>query len=113
MQLPALLYLLGLPDSSVGKESTCNVGNPSLILGWGRSTAEGIDQSLVFLGFPGGSAGKESTCNAGGLGSIPGLGRSPREGKGYSLLAWKITWTVYSMGSQRVGHDSNFNFAFI
>ena len=85
MQLPALLYLLGLPNSSVGKESTCNVGNPSLILGWGRSTAEGIDQSLVFLGFPCGSAGKESTCNAGGLGSIPGLGRSPREGKGYSF----------------------------
>ena len=22
-----------------------------------------------------------------------------------SILAWKIPWTVYSMGSQRVGHD--------
>ena len=23
-----------------------------------------------------------------------------------SILAWKIPWTVWSMGSQRVGHDS-------
>ena len=22
-----------------------------------------------------------------------------------SILAWRIPWTVYSMGSQRVGHD--------
>ena len=22
-----------------------------------------------------------------------------------SILAWKILWTVYSMGSQRAGHD--------
>ena len=22
-----------------------------------------------------------------------------------SILAWRISWTVYSMGSQRVGHD--------
>ena len=51
--------------------------------------------------------GKESTCNAGHTRSIPGLGGSSGEGKGYSLqyLAWRIPWTVYSMGSQRVGHD--------
>ena len=29
-------------DSSVGKESTCNVGDPNLIPGLGRSTGEGI-----------------------------------------------------------------------
>ena len=59
------------------------------------------------LGFPGGSAGKESACNAGDLGSTPELGGSPREGKGYPLqyLAWRIPWTVWSMGSKRVGHD--------
>jgi len=33
---------LGFPDSSVGKESTCNAGDPSLIPGSGRSTGEGI-----------------------------------------------------------------------
>ena len=61
----------------------------------------------VFLDFPGGSAGKETTCNAGDLGSIPGLGRSPGEGKSYpiSILAWRIPWTIQSMGSKRVGHD--------
>ena len=32
----------GLPDSSVGKESTCDSGDPSLIPGSGRSAGEGI-----------------------------------------------------------------------
>ena len=71
------------PDSSVGKESACNAGDPGLIPGLGRSTEEGT--TPVFLGFPYGSAGKESTCNVGDLSSIPGLGRSPGEGKGYPL----------------------------
>ena len=59
------------------------------------------------LGFPGGSAGKESAHNAGDLCSIPGLGRSPGEGTAThsSILAWRIPWTVWSMGSQSVGHD--------
>ena len=60
------------------------------------------------LGFPCGSSGKESTRNAGDLGSIPRLGRYPREGKEVchsSILAWSIPWTIWSLGSQRVGHD--------
>ena len=32
----------GSPDSSVGKESTCNAGNTGLIPVWGRSPGEGI-----------------------------------------------------------------------
>ena len=32
----------GFPDSSVGKESASNAGDPSLIPGLGRSTGEGI-----------------------------------------------------------------------
>ena len=61
----------------------------------------------VFLGFPCDSAGEESACNMGDLGSIPGLGRSPGEGKSYLLhiLAWKIPWTVWSMGLQKVEHS--------
>ena len=49
------------------------------------------------MGFPGGSESTESACDASNLGLIPGLGRdSP--------------WTeepggLWSMGSQRVGHD--------
>ena len=33
---------LGFPDSSVGKESTCNAGDPSSIPGLGKFTEEGI-----------------------------------------------------------------------
>ena len=63
----------GFPDSSVGKESACNAGDPGSILGLGRSPGEGIGYPTpVFLGFPCDSAGKESTCNVGDLGSIPG-----------------------------------------
>ena len=41
---------LGFHDSSVGKESVCNAGNPGLIPGLGRSTEEGIDYSLQYSG---------------------------------------------------------------
>ena len=76
----------GLPDGSVGKESTCNAGDPGLTPRSGRSAGEGIGYLLpVFLGFLCGSAGKESTCNVRDLGSSPGLGRSPGEGKRYPL----------------------------
>ena len=37
---------LDFPDSSVGKESACNTGDPSLIPGSGRSAAEGIGYPL-------------------------------------------------------------------
>ena len=40
------LLLWGFPDSSVGKESTCNVGDPSSTPGSGRSTGEGIGYLL-------------------------------------------------------------------
>ena len=76
----------GFPDSSVGKESACNAGDPRSIPGSGRSTGEGIGYPLQYC-----RASlvaqliKESTCNARDLGSIPGLGRSPGEGKGYPL----------------------------
>ena len=39
---------LGFPDSSVGKESACNAGDPSLIPGLGRSTGEGIGYPLQY-----------------------------------------------------------------
>ena len=35
-------YYVGIPDSSVGKESTCNAGDSSSIPGSGRSAGEGI-----------------------------------------------------------------------
>ena len=42
------LCLLLLPDSSVGKESACNVGDPSSIPGSGRSPEEGIGYPLLY-----------------------------------------------------------------
>jgi len=38
----------GFPDSSVGKESACNAGNPSSIPGLGRSAGEGIGYPLQY-----------------------------------------------------------------
>ena len=35
-------------DSSVGKDSTCNAGDPGLILGSGRSAGEGIGYPLQY-----------------------------------------------------------------
>ena len=40
--------LNGFPDGSVGKESTCNAGDPGLIPGLGRSTGEGIGYPLQY-----------------------------------------------------------------
>ena len=39
---------MGFPDSSVGKESTCNAGDPGLIPGSGRSPKEGIGYTLQY-----------------------------------------------------------------
>ena len=36
----------GFPDGSVGKESACNAGDPSLIPGLGRSPGEGVGYPL-------------------------------------------------------------------
>ena len=77
---------MGFPDSSAGKESSCNGGELGLNawvgkIHWRRDRLP----TPVFLGFPCGSAGEESACDVGDLGSTPGLGRSPREGKGYPL----------------------------
>ena len=39
---------LGFPDSSVGKESTCNAEDPGLIPGLGRSPGEGKGYPLHY-----------------------------------------------------------------
>ena len=41
---------MGFPDSSVGKESTCNAGDPGSIPGLGRSTGEGKGYPLQYSG---------------------------------------------------------------
>ena len=88
-----LFYDLVFPGGSTGKESTCNVGDPSSIswlgkIPWRRDSLP----TPVFLGFSGGSDGKESTCNVGNLGSIPGFEGSLKEGMAThsSILSWRI-----------------------
>ena len=67
-----VVLIMGIPGSSAGKESACNIGDPSSIPGSGSSSGEGRLPIPVFLGFPGSSDSK-----VGDLYSFPGLGRSP------------------------------------
>ena len=97
---------MGFPDSSVGKESICNAGDPSSIPGLGRSPGEEIGYphqyfcaSLVVQLVKNPPAMWETW--------VWSLGwEDPLEkGKALSILALRIPWTVQSMGSQRVGHN--------
>ena len=82
-----ILKSRAFPGSSVGKESTCNAGDPGSIPGSGRSAGEGIGYPLqnswtslvdqLVKNLP----AMRETC----LGLILGLGRSNGEGKGYPL----------------------------
>ena len=82
---------MGFPDSSVGKESACNVGDPRIDC-WDGKNHWRRDKLItpVFLGFPCSSAGRESARSVGDLGLIRVSGRSPGEGYGnpfqYSCL---------------------------
>ena len=95
--------LQGFPDSSVGKESACNAGDPSLILGLGRSAGEGIGYLPQY---------SSASHVAHLVKNLPAMQETwvqslhwedPLE-KGRathsSILAWRIP-----KGSQRVGHD--------
>ena len=44
------MHMVGFPDSSVGKESACNAGDPGSIPGSGRSAGEGIGYPLQYSG---------------------------------------------------------------
>ena len=77
---------MGFPDSSVGKESTCNAGDAGSIPGLGRSPGEGIGYplwyswaSLVAQLVKNPPAMQETWVQP------LGLGRSTGEGKGYPL----------------------------
>ena len=50
---PTFCMMYGsFPHSSVGKESACNAGDPSLIPGLGRSAGEGIGYPIQYSGLP-------------------------------------------------------------
>ena len=46
------MFAWGFPDSSAGKESACNAGEPGSIPGLGRSPGEGIGSPLQYSWAP-------------------------------------------------------------
>ena len=94
--------------SSAGKESTCNAGDPGSIPGSGRSAEEGIGYPLQYSWA---SLAAQLVKNLPAMWEtwVQSLGWEDSLEKGmvthFSILAWRIPWTVQSMGSQRVGHD--------
>ena len=96
------------PDSSVGKESACNAGDPGSIPGSGRSAGEGIGYPLQY---------SWASLVAQLVKNLPAMRETWVQSLGWedplekgkathsSTLTWRISWTIQSMGSQRVGHD--------
>ena len=89
--------LMGFTDSSIGKESACNAGEPSSIPGSGRSTGEGTGYPLQYSCA---SLVAQLVKNPPAMWEtwVRSLGwKDPLE-KGKtthsSILAWRIPWTV-------------------
>ena len=91
------MIIQGFPDGSVGKESACNAGDPSLISGLGRSAGEGIGYPLQYswaslkgqlVKNP--SAMREIWARSLGWEEPLGKGKSTHP----SVLAWRIPWAV-------------------
>ena len=96
--LPTKMIGVGFPDSSVGRESVCNAGDPGSIPRLGRSTGKG-------LGYPPqyswASLWAQLVKNLPAMQETwvyPWVGKIPGEGKGTysSILAWRIPWIIYS-----------------
>ena len=97
LQVTVFHYLLDVPDSSAGKESTCNAGDPSSIPGSGRFAGEGIGYTLQY-------SWASLVAQLGK--NLPAVRKTwvrslawedPLEkGKATlsSILAWSIPWTV-------------------
>ena len=73
---------MGFPDSSVGKEYTCNAGDPGSTPGSGRSAGEGIGYPLQYSWA---ALGTQLVKNPPAMQETSGLGKCPGEGKGYPL----------------------------
>ena len=91
------LWSSGFPDTSVGKESACNAGDPSSFPGLGRSLGEGIGYtlqyswaSLVAQLVKNPSAMWEAWVQSLGWEALLEKGEATHS----SVLAWRIPWTV-------------------
>ena len=96
----------GFPDSSVGKESTCNAADPSSILGSGRSPGEGIGYPLQHSWV---SLVAQLVKNLPVIQETwePWVGKILGEGKGYPLQYSGLENSTDCIGhrSQNVRHD--------
>ena len=99
---------MGFPDSSVGKESACNAGDPNLTSGLERSAGEEIGYplqyswaSLVAQLVKNPPATWETWVRSLGWEDPLEMGKATHS----SILAQRIPWTVKSLGLQRVGHN--------
>ena len=106
------MYFQGFPDSSVGKESTCNARDPGSTTGSGRSTGVGIGDPFQYSWASPVAQLVKKPPAVGDLGLSPGLGRSPGEGKGYPLqysgLENSTDYTVHGVAKSRT-QLSNFH----
>ena len=97
----------GLLDSSVGKESACNAGDPSSIPGLARSTGEEIGYPLQYSWA---SLVAQLVNNPPAMWEtwVLSLGWEDPLEKGKathsSILAWRSPWIVCPWGSQKVRH---------
>ena len=104
-------------DSSVGKESACSAGDPSSISGSRRSPGEEIGYSLQY---------SWTFLVAQLVKNLPTMRETWVQSLGWEdplekgkatdscILAWRIPWTVQSLGLQRVNHDwVTFTFHFL
>ena len=103
----------GFPGSSAGKESACNVGDPSSTPGSGRSPGEGIGYQLLYSWASLVVQMEKNQLGTWETGVLSLCCEDPLEKEmptHSSILTWRIPWTeepdgLQSVWSQRVGHD--------
>ena len=91
------MWVLGFPDSSVGKESACNAGDHSSIPGSGRPTGDATGYPLQYFG---------ASLMAQLVKNLPAMRETLVQSLGWedplekgkttqsSILAWRIPWTI-------------------
>ena len=100
MILNGVQCIKGSPDSSVGKEPACNVGDPGLIPGSGRSPEEGIGYPLqhswaslvaqLVKNLPAMWETRETWLQSLGWEDPLEKGKATHS----NILAWRIPWTL-------------------
>ena len=93
----AVIFYGGFPDSSVGKESACNAGDPGSIPGLGSSAGEGIGYPLQYSwASPVAQLVKNPPAVQETWVQILGWEDPLKKGKAthFSILAWRIPWIL-------------------